>query len=492
MKRIRMFSSLVLLSLMVACGQSTQTTELLPQVVKTYQTSSEIFPNPERGFYRQYVGWDKTVNPTWESFPDVSTLQRLRAQGITLLRVYYVIPEFRGKALSQEFLTQFASQLSTARQGGVKVIPLFAYSFPTNDTYNDPTFDKDAPVNTIITHLDNLKTTLQQNADIIAFWDAGFIGPWGEWHTSSNNLLGTPNRYDEANASTRQIMDKLLEVVPSNRMITLRYVRHKVDLFGKAPLTPTEAFRGTQKARVGAKNDCFLASDSDWGTYDPFDPVSIQQQKDFLHQDNLFVPQGGETCNFAADAQPYIGCPNALRELAYMRFSTLNVEFEQNVLQGWKNGGCYDEIARRFGYRFELVSANIPTSVSKSQNLVMSFDVKNTGFANPYNPRRLALILRNQTTKKIAKVVLNSSSLTPTNTMYDPRFWQPGTTTRVTLNHALPSRLPAGTYDLLLNLPDSSPSLVTRPEYSIHLANVGTWEASTGYNSLLHSIVVTP
>lgn len=31
----------------------------------------------------------------------------------------------------------------------------------------------------------------------------------------------------------------------------------------------------------------------------------------------------------------------------------------------------------------------------------------------------------------------------------------------------------AGTYDLLLHLPDASPSLAARPEYSIQTANTG-------------------
>lgn len=478
--------------MLVACSQSEQSFELESQAITTYQPSNTNFPNPERGFYKQYVGWDKKVNPTWEYFPDVSTLRQLRGQGVSLLRAYYVIPEFRDEPLSSEFLTTFANQLRIARQGGVKVIPLFAYSFPTSSDWNNPNVNGDASVSTILTHLENLRTTLQTNADVIAFWDAGFIGPWGEWHSSSNGLLGTSNRYDEANTKTKQIMNKLLEVVPSNRMITLRYVRHKVDFFGDTPLTKDQAFRGTSRARVGAKNDCFLASDDDWGTYYPNDPASIQEQKDFLHQDNLFVPQGGETCNFAEDAQPYIDCPNALAELAYMRFSTLNFEFEQNVLQGWKDGGCYNGIARRFGYRFELVRSSIPSSLSKSSNLIMGFDIKNVGFASPYNPRRLELILRNRATKQIFKIVLNSGSLTPSNQTYDPRFWQPNTTTKININRALPSDLPVGTYDVLLNLPDPSVNLRTRVAYAIRFANLGTWESTTGYNSLLRSINVNP
>ena len=53
----------------------------------------------------------------------------------------------------------------------------------------------------------------------------------------------------------------------------------------------------------------------------------------------------------------------------------------------------------------------------------------------------------------------------------------------------VPSSLPAGSYALLLNLPD--PLLSTRPEYSIRLANQSTWDAATGMNSLLHTLTVS-
>ena len=48
--------------------------------------------------------------------------------------------------------------------------------------------------------------------------------------------------------------------------------------------------------------------------------------------------------------------------------------------------------------------------------------------------------------------------------------------------------MPAGQYQLLLELPD--PLLANRPEYSIRLANEGTWDAVTGLNNLNATITV--
>lgn len=478
----------VFLSL-VACSQ-TQVETLEPQVVKTYQVSNANFPNPERGFYVQKVGWDKVLNPSWESLT-LGEMQQARRDGYTLLRVYYMIPEFKGTSLSREFLDAFRQDFQEARTAGVKLIPLFAYSWPSDDYANHPERpeNQDAPVTDVLRHIGQLKTILDANADVMAFWDAGFIGAWGEWHTSTNGLIGNTVG-SEVNGKTRQIVTKLLEVVPSNRMITLRTPRYKQQLTGNTALTTGQAYAGSSKARLGAKNDCFLASKNDWGTYLPDDDASIRGYKDFLHQDNLFLPQGGETCNAAEDAQPYIDCPNALSELAYMRYSTLNVGYHPDVLQGWKDGGCYNQISRRFGYRFELVSSSVPARLTRTQNLRMNFAVKNVGFASPYNTRGLAIVLRNKSTSQVYRLTLANGNSIPGNRTYDPRFWQPGTTTTVNINRALPANLPTGNYDVLLHLFDPASALQSRSAYAVRFANLGTWESVTGYNNLLQTLTI--
>ncbi|GAA4445509.1 DUF4832 domain-containing protein [Phytohabitans houttuyneae] len=71
----------------------------------------------------------------------------------------------------------------------------------------------------------------------------------------------------------------------------------------------------------------------------------------------------------------------------------------------------------------------------------------------------------------------------------DPRRWAAGTTTTVSQSVSL-SGVPAGSYRLLLNLPDPRAGLATRPEYAIRLANTGVWEPATGFNDLLRTVTV--
>ncbi|MGL5819346.1 MAG: DUF4832 domain-containing protein [Phycicoccus sp.] len=75
----------------------------------------------------------------------------------------------------------------------------------------------------------------------------------------------------------------------------------------------------------------------------------------------------------------------------------------------------------------------------------------------------------------------------------DPRMWfrEAGDVT-VAAAPTVPADVPAGTYDVLLGLPDPVLGLTGRPEYSIRLANQGVWEETTGLNLLATGVTVTP
>ena len=51
--------------------------------------------------------------------------------------------------------------------------------------------------------------------------------------------------------------------------------------------------------------------------------------------------------------------------------------------------------------------------------------------------------------------------------------------------------VPAGTYELLLSLPDPLSALGNRPEYAIQLANTDLWDPTTGFNDLQRIVTVT-
>jgi hypothetical protein len=432
--------------------------------VTNYEPSQENFLNPERGFFRVFGG-------LWKGKYYPMTPEKLRTMrnnyGITLVRASYVIEEFRNKPLSDKFLTQLKSDFAAARKAGIKLMPHFLYNLDEGG--------EDAPVNIILKHLEQLKPIFKENTDVTAFLEGSFVGYWGEWHSSKHKLVN-PVMGKEINDKTKTIANAILNSFPQERMIVLRTPRYKQQLFGDAPLSSKEAFNRTPRARVGSTNLCLLSSPDDLGTY-----INVEKDKKWMNLDNLFVPMSGETCSAKEKAQPFIGCKNALKELKQLRYSALNSEHEGDVIKLWESQGCMQEIEKHLGYRFRLVSSKIPKKVTAGENFSMSFDIQNDGWASPYNPRNVQIILRNRRTGKQHGMRLQQ----------DPRFWMPGERRTINLSNLIPRNLTPGSYEVLLNLPDPQPRLSDRPEYSIRFANKDVWQPNTGYNSFLRNVEVT-
>lgn len=392
------------------------TLQLLPQSIVTYQNTDEIFFNPERGFtaYRS--------NPITISF-----INSLKAINVSVIQRIYTIPQYNDVPLPQSFLNTVQADFNTARIGGVKVIPRFSYTDNQNGA--------DAALDTILLHINQLTPILQENYDVIAYVEAGFIGAWGEWYYSTHNLNNTNSR--------RTVTYALLDALPLDRNVVVRTPEYKRDIFQiDTPLDSIEAFSGTKRSRVGAHNDCFLADATDYGTYVWND---IEGDKNYLNQDNRFVPQGGETCCDCG----YAGCPNSLIDLARMRYSLLNKDYHPSVLSRWTTEGCMDEVKRRLGYRLELLQASISDSIKPTGTFNLNFQITNKGFASPFNPRNLEIILRNNINNQKYRLV----------TEVDPRFWMAGDTMFVSVAGGIPSNMVEGDYSAYIFLAD--------PEYRL-------------------------
>ncbi len=427
------------------------------QSVVTYTNTQAAFLNPERGFHNDIdlLGADN--------------FSYVRKQGYSLARAYIRLDEYRNRPLPAALLTKLDHQFQLVRQAGIKVIPRFTYNFPKGEAKGlDNSLDR------TIAHINQLKPVLQQNADVIAVLQAGFIGSWGEWHNSSNGL--------DRPEPKAKILRSLLTALPTSRMVQIRYP-NDIKTNYPQPLTLTSAFRGDARSRIAFHNDCFLANQSDAGTYEP----DLQATKNYTSQIAPYIAVGGETCD-VTPAQHRSDCATAEPELAKFHWSYLNPQFYEPIISQWRREGCYEQIDRRLGYRLQLLRSDFPAKIPLSRLVKGNFVIKNVGYASPFNPRGLELILRHRQTGKVYRLPL----LKPFSKTHDPRYWLPQLgAIYVTASGKLPSTAPSGSYELLLNLPDPMPKLAYRPEYAIRLANEQIWEAQTGFNSLRRTIQLT-
>ncbi|MEO8582253.1 MAG: DUF4832 domain-containing protein [Flavitalea sp.] len=438
----------------IACTRSSVASNNDSDKEIQYKISTDIFPNPERGFIHN-------IESHSESDPlSAGALASLRSENVSMILRLYYLEKFKAQAISDVELSLIRSDFQLMRDAGIKCVLRFAYT----DDMSKP----DAPFSIISQHLDQLKPLLEDNKDIIAFVQAGLIGAWGEWHSSSNGLATTENE--------KKVIDKWLSVLPPAIMVQVRTPAQKQQIFGTTdPVSEANGYSSDKIARIGHHNDCFMASVDDYGTYG-----NVQADKEYISKEGLFVPTGGETCppdppSSAAD------CPTATSTMKLLRWTYLNLDWYKPVIDAWKVAGCFDELQRNLGYRLALESASIPDKVEKTRDLKITINITNLGYAPLYNYKNAVFVLKNTSSGELHEIALDD----------DLRKCKPMVKFKIekTINT---TDLPAGGYDLYLKICDDAVNLKSRSEYSIRLANENTWvQDNGGMNNLNHLLLIT-
>lgn len=446
---IKLLLSLVLITAFISCKKNKENP---PPEVKgtTYLQSSEIFPNPERGFMHTYIVFSEGASLS------LPLLQSLRAANVSIfLRVFY-FDQFKNKALSATELKLIQDDFDKTRQAGLKIILRFAYS-ETGD---------DAPLSIVNQHLDQLKPLLVANSDVIAFMQAGIIGNYGEWHDSSNNLT-TP-------ANQTAVLQKILDVLPSDLMVQVRTPAFKQQIFNStSPLTDANGFSNQGIARVGHHNDCFLTGGTDYGTYN-----NILTDKKYISDDANYVVTGGETCVPTAGFSPT--CDIADAEMRLLKWTYLNLDYYLPTIALWRNNNCFNNFQMNLGYRLAFLTTNLPDQAVTNGSLKLDITMINRGYAPYYNKKNSYIILKNNISGTYYEFPLT----------VDLRKCKPNINVNIDESINL-TNVPVGDYSVYLRIADKAPNLKSKIEYAIRLANPDVWVTDNGgMNKLAKDIKV--
>ena len=497
MKKNILYLSLVLIIFFSCSEYKQESREIL------YETDMDEFTNPERGFYRPFSSIASNFAPL-----NKQVLLNLRnpnpaAGGFevasSLTYRSYQFDIFRDTAISENMLTNIQTDMDIIREVGNKIVLRFSYS----SNCCTPPFN-DAPKEIVLKHLDQLKPLLEKNKDVIAVVQMGLIGPWGEQYYSDyfGDLEHGPVT-DQHWLDRAIIIDKLLEVVPTTRMVQIRAPYYKLRyLDGKdahpekaKPITKENAFDGSAISRLAHHNDCILANYDDYWTYNSFHKFPAVSDtlnlKKYIASETKYLVFGGETCPGGDKGEdvysPYNDCNSegggAQTYLKRFHTSFLNTAWSGAVNGDWANK-CIDEIKRNLGYRFVLKRGVYPTKIKNGKKINIQLDILNEGYASTYNHRIVELILQNTETKKQYKIKVDN----------DPRYWFTDELQMLDLNLEWSETLPKGNYNLFLNLPDPELTIYNRPEYAIRLASKinskSIWNAEKGWNLLFSDIIV--
>jgi uncharacterized protein YceK len=189
-----------------------------------------------------------------------------------------------------------------------------------------------------------------------------------------------------------------------------------------------------------------------------------------------YAPFGGETCSGYGPMRQ--SCSQILSEGSQYHVAYLNLMYNTDFIWSWKNGGCYDQVMRSLGYRFQLDTVSHPSSVSRNANFNVAIDIRNVGWSRIFSARKLVVTLRNTSTGAL----ISGTGTTDMRTLPS----QSNSSTRVGVAVWVPSNAAAGNYEVLVSMPDIYSSTSSDSRYAVRFANsdnVGKgqlWETNVG------------
>lgn len=403
-------------------------------MIINFTQSNEDIINPERGL----IG---NLDMYWSQQSDYDNV---RSNGYSWARGSGRLDDYRDSSLPQSYLDNLDAAFDKARNAKIKLIVRFSYG-------ND---DDDAPKSRILEHINQVAPILNDNKDVTACHQLGFIGWWGEWHHSSNGLDNTEDRRDITYAYLDAVED---------RPIQIRIPWWKYEIFGEH-LDSANAFDGSRLSRTGHYNDGFIAPY--WG-YVPQYGVpeeGIEYWQSIIANEGLFVPVGGESSYLHDGAN----CANAYSVTDNEHWDFLNSVWHPDVITELDNGGCWSEISQKLGYRFVLKSMTVNNPVLPGEEIDLHIELDNLGYTAPFNERPIYIVLENGSI--VIEVELDD----------DIRYWQSGTI-QIDKTIDVSIDIERGDYNLHLWLPDA---VLQNQEYAIRCANDDVWQSETGFNLL--------
>ena len=425
-----------------------------------YTDSLNSLLNPDRGWYYTHTF---IIDPTTNAFVSdgskslESRIESAKENNSSLMQLKINISELSGNANStgedKDFTTtqleSLNSIMNTLRNNNMKAIIRFAYDYEGIEGKEPKSFS------TIINHINQLHDFFDDNKDAISLIEAGFLGEWGEMHTSI---------YEE-DTYYYQLIDALLSNVPSSITINVRTPRHYKIYFN------TLNNNNDNKYRVGIFNDGYLASITDYGTFQ-----DLNERNEFvswMQTQGKYTFYGGEATidddeNTVADQAVSEG-PNAVNEMILTHTNYLHHEYDEKVLdEKWKvqyySGGEYNNqtyykyIEDHLGYRYVIRNSMLSASVGQGENASLRLTIENTGFGN---------IIPNQNTYII---IQKDNKYYQALTNIDFRTINGGNSTTIPIDFSIPSDITTGEWNVYLKVCNQ-----LNCDYSVQFANANIY-----------------
>ncbi len=427
--------------------------------ISNFEESTETIRNPERGFYKLVQVELNRDSEDIKSFEEEIEDIESEDTDVSIISFQLNLKNYvKSTKIGNQKLQEIQQYFDIMREHGYKVI--FRVVYDSDGEENpEPEFEQ------IIEQMEELKKIYVDNEDILYVIEAGYLGSYGEWHDG---------KYDKNKEYRNQIIKKLLEIVPSNITINLRKPSFITD-YTTEELNENNAFSKSDVARLGLHNDGYLASETDYGTFE-----EEEREESLLYQHNLtkYTIFGGESTKSKSQFNNF---ENAIEDMKYRHCMYLNKTYDEEVKDKWRrtiyssdndvysgqNGFKY--IQDHLGYRFVLRDVSMK---QEGDSQTVSLQLENVGFGYIVNPKDVELIYKNgeeiyssKVDTDIRKDLSKEESLSNLNYTVD-----------------LPENIKTGDYEVYLKISEPYESLKDNSRYSIQLANTNIWNEELGAN----------
>lgn len=436
-----------------ACNIKTKPQSYVQQL--NYTESTEKINNPDQGFYvplyvritKDGASYNKNI------VNDNTQLYHLR---IDISGFSAAVNGNADRPLSLAALDGLNDLLGFLKEKDKNAVVRFAY---------DPSYggakDKEPALQTILQHIEQVCPVLNCYGSTITAIEAGLIGPWGEMHSSKI-----------ANAQNiSPVIDKFLDNVTNIPVL----VRTPKMIYNYLGITLNEAdnytIGATDKAYLlGLYNDGYLGSNNDLGTY-----TDRARDIGFLSRQTDHLPYGGEV---VIPDSPLHNIEVCLPEMNELNLSYLNIQWNNNVIDKWKNSyytrdcgtdrlyygkTAFEYIQNHMGYRFVLKKSILSYS-DKPDELNVELQLQNVGFGN-LNKEKYAQLILTDMNGAVAFTKTIGSFSGDTNVGYSAKL-----------------NLEYGEYDVYLRL--YGEEVEGTPLYCLQFANDGLWNSELKANKI--------
>ena len=424
------------------------------------EESMEVLRNPDRGFYKLVQIELNKGKEDFNSFKGEIKNIAKEDTDVSLISFQLNLKQYVASNLdlTDNKIEEINQYFSIMRENGYQVIFRVVYD-SKGDKNPEPDFQ------TILRHIEQLKSVYEKNEDIIFVVEAGYLGSYGEWHDG---------KYDKDKEKRNQVVNKLLKCIPESIQISLRKPSYIEDYIGNnQTVKKINAFSNDEIARLGLHNDGYLASETDLGTYN-----KSEREESLLWQgkQTLYTLFGGECQN---KDSIYTNLNNAIVDMEIRHCTYMNKTYDREVKEKWKkeiytnknsvyqgeNG--YKYIENHLGYRLVIRDVDM---ICTKRKINIGINIENVGFGNIIRKKQLGFFLKNENNQYYIESDIDIRKQL-NEKMYE-----------LTIAEELPKNVKIGEYEVYLKIEEPYESLKNNNYYSIKLANNNVWNENLGAN----------